>query len=133
MPVDIYGAMNDLYVYHKLRDTQFRRYYKGKFPKTFEALTDLLATSKFVVDMSAINRDGGGSQYTFLEAIYGLCLGLSSKWVEGVKTPFRHGVNCFIVSNADELRELLTRNPDTKKIVKNAKRMLAPHLRANGW
>ncbi len=74
------------------------------------------------------------AQYTFLEAIYMDCaLVLSSKWVEGVKTPFRHGVNCFIVSNADELRELLTRNPDTKKIVKNAKRMLAPHLRANGW
>ena len=134
MPVEIYGAMNDLYVYHKLRDTQFRRYYKGKFPKTFDALTELLATSKFVVDMSAINRDGGGSQYTFLEAIYMDCaLILSSKWVAGVKTPFRHGVNCFVVSSAEELRELLRRNPDTKKIVKNAKRMLAPHLKAKGW
>ena len=113
MPVEIYGAMNDLYVYHKLRDTQFKNL-RGKFPKTFDALTDLLATSKFVVDMF-INRDGGGSQYTFLEAIYMDCaLVLSSKWVEGVKTPFRHGVNCFIVSSADELRELLRRNPDTK-------------------
>ena len=134
MPVEIYGAMNDLYVYHKLRDTDFKKYYRGKFPKTFDALTDLLATSKFVVDMSAISRDGGGSQYTFLEAIYMDCaLVLNSKWVAGIKTPFIHGLNCFVVSNSDELRELLNSNPDTKKIVKNAKTMLVPHLRKRGW
>ena len=31
---------------------------------------DLLTNCRFVVDMSIIKGDGGGTQYTFLEAIY---------------------------------------------------------------
>ena len=93
--VDIYGAVNDLYVYHKLRHTNFKKYYKGKFEKTFDAVNDLLKDCKFVVDMSAIKKDGGGSQYTFLEAIYMDCALILNK--EGVKTPFKHGVNCLLL------------------------------------
>ena len=74
-PVDIYGAVNDLYVFHgKLKELGFKKYYKGKFEKSFEAIHDLLSKYKFVVDMSAIKNDGGGSQYTFLEAIYMDCV-----------------------------------------------------------
>ena len=61
MNVEIYGALNDLYVYHKLRHTNFKKYYKGKFPKEFSALVKLLEPCKFLVDMSAIKGDGGGS------------------------------------------------------------------------
>jgi hypothetical protein len=133
-PVEIYGALNDLYVYHKLRDLPFQKYYKGKFPKEFNALNDLLGNTKYVVDMSAINKDGGGSQYSFLEAIYLNCaLILNKKWVEGVKTPFKHGVNCFVVADENELEKLLKSNPDTSKIVKNARKMLAPHISGKGW
>ena len=133
-PVDIYGALNDLYVYHKLSKTPFKKYYKGRFPKTFDALVDLLASAKFVVDMSAINKDGGGSQYTFLEAIHMDCaLVLNKKWVEGVKTPFKHGVNCYVVEDADGLHKLLKSNPNTKQVVANAKKMLTPHISGKGW
>ena len=133
-PVDIYGALNDLYVYHKLKVLPFKKYYKGRFPKTFDALVDLLASAKFVVDMSAINKDGGGSQYTFLEAIHMDCaLVLNKKWVEGVKTPFKHGENCYVVEDEHELAKLLKRNPDTSLVVKNAKKMLAPHISGKGW
>ena len=34
--VKIYGALNDLYVYHKLRHTNFKKYYKGKFGKDLQ-------------------------------------------------------------------------------------------------
>ena len=82
--------------------------------------------------MSAIKGDGGGSQYTFLEAIYqGCALILNSKWVEGVNTPFKDGYNCFVVSNENELASLLSKNPDTTSIVKNAKLLLKPHLDVN--
>ena len=132
--VHIYGAVNDLYVYHKLKTTNFKKYYKGKFPKTFDAINDLLSDCKFVVDMSAIKKDGGGSQYTFLEAIYMECaLVLNKKWVEGVKTPFKNKVNCFIVADKDELFNLLNANPNTKKICENAKKLLKPHLLSRGW
>ena len=132
--IDIYGAVNDLYVYHKLRDTNFKRYYKGKFPKTFEAINDLLSDCKYIVDMSAIKKDGGGSQYTFLEAIYMDCaLILNKKWVDGVKTPFKDKHNCFIVSNDEELTTLLKSNPNTSNICKNAKELLKNHIRNGGW
>ena len=132
--VAIYGALNDLYVYHKLRYTNFKKYYKGKFDKTFDAVNSLLKDCKFVVDMSAIKKDGGGSQYTFLEAIYMNCaLILNKKWVDGVKTPFKHNVNCFIVETKDDLIKLLNSRVDTKQICKNARLMLKPHLKASGW
>ena len=132
--VAIYGALNDLYVYHKLRHTNFKKYYKGKFDKTFDAVNSLLKDCKFVVDMSAIKKDGGGSQYTFLEAIYMNCaLILNKKWVDGVKTPFKHNVNCFIVETKDDLIKLLNSRVDTKQICKNARLMLKPHLKASGW
>jgi len=133
-PVEIYGALNDLYVYHKLRDLPFKKYYKGKFPKSFESLVDLLGSAKFVVDMSAIKGDGGGSQYTFLEAIHMNCaLVLNSKWTDGVKTPFKHGVNCYIVSNEDDLVKLLNSNINTDKVVQAAKKLLRNHTIAKGW
>ena len=82
--------------------------------------------------MSAIKGDGGGSQYTFLEAIYQDCaLVLNSKWVEGVKTPFKNKFNCFVVSNEKELADLLSSNPDTTKITQNAKKLLEPHIDVN--
>ena len=126
--IDIYGAVNDLYVYHKLRHTNFKNYYKGRFPKTFQAINEILADCKYVVDMSSIKNDGGGSQYTFLEAIYMDCaLILNKKWVDGVETPFKHKHNCFIVSNHEELSSLLKSNPDTTEICKNAKELLKNH------
>ena len=126
--VEIYGAVNDLYVYHKLRDTNFKNYYKGRFPKTFQAINEILADCKYVVDMSAIKNDGGGSQYTFLEAIYmDCCLILNKKWIDGLNSPFKHKHNCFIVENHEELTTLLKSNPDTTEICKNAKELLKNH------
>ena len=68
--------------------------------------------------MSAIKGDGGGSQYTFLEAIhFGCVLILNSKWTDNQKTPFVHGQNCYIVSNSDELNDVLNKqmNKSQKK------------------
>ncbi len=95
-PVEIYGFPNDLYVYHKLRHLNYDKYYKGRFPKDEQALIDLLKYKKYVVDMSSIHKDGGGSQYTFLEAINsGCCLVLNKKWVEGKETLFEHRNRSF--------------------------------------
>jgi len=134
-PVNIYGAVNDLYVFHgKLKELGFKKYYKGKFDKSFQAIHDLLSKYKFVVDMSAIKNDGGGSQYTFLEAIYMDCvLVLNSKWTSGVKTIFKDKKNCFVVSNEDELIKLMKENPNTKNILKESRKMLAPHINCSGW
>jgi hypothetical protein len=133
---DIWGAQNDLYAYHKLRDTNYKKYYKGKFGKSFEDLANLLEPAKFIVDMSAIKGDGGGSQYTFLEAIhFGCVLILNSKWTDNQKTPFVHGKNCYIVSDSNELNQVLNKqmNKSQAKIVSNARKLLAPHVKCKGW
>jgi len=128
-PIDIYGAINRQYVFFKLNDLGFKRYYKGPFEKSFEDLDEILSEAKFVVDMSVIKNDGGGSQYTFLEAMYqGCALIINAKWVEGSKTDFVDGKNCFVVSGEEELVALLNKDPSTARVVRGEKELLRPHV-----
>ena len=81
--VAIYGQENRIYTYHKLDKERpgWRKHYKGTFPITRYASVNLARQHQFVVDMSAISKDGGGTQYTFLEAIdAGSTLIMNSKW-----------------------------------------------------
>jgi glycosyltransferase involved in cell wall biosynthesis len=128
-PIDIYGAINRQYVFFKLNDLGFKRYYKGPFEKSFEDLDEILSEAKYVVDMSVIKNDGGGSQYTFLEAMYqGCALIINAKWVEGSKTDFVDGKNCFVVAGEEELVALLNKNPSTTRVVRGEKELLRPHV-----
>jgi len=131
-PVDIYGAINRQYVFFKLKELGFTKYYKGGFEKSFEELGEILDDAKYVVDMSVIKNDGGGSQYTFLEAIYARCaLIINKKWVDGSKTDFVNGENCFVVTDDEELVALLNKDPSTSRIVKGAEKLLEPHINVN--
>ena len=131
-PIDIYGAINRQYVFFKLNDLGFKKYYKGPFEKSFEDLNDILADAKYVVDMSVIKNDGGGSQYTFLEAMYqGCALVINSKWVDGSKTDFVDGQNCFVVADDEELASLLHKDPSTSRVVRGGKELLRPHTEVN--
>ncbi len=130
--ITLHGAANLQYVFFKLQGLEFERYYAGKFDKTFEALNAILRDAKWVVDMSVIKQDGGGTQYTFLEAIHqGCALVINSRWVEGFKTPFKHGYNCYVVGTGEELAELIRRDPSVSRVTANAKAILAPHVRVN--
>ena len=102
--IQIFGAENRLYVHHKLKELNFHEYWKGKFPKTLPLSyegKDLLNDCKFIVDMSIIKGDGGGTQYTFLEAIYHDCvLILHKEWIEQGEL-FQNKVNCYAVGYTD--------------------------------
>jgi len=125
--IKLYGSINRLYVFHKLKDLPFSDSYKGSFPKSFDALNNILSRAKFVVDMSQIKKDGGGSQYTFLEAIHhGCILVLHQKWVEGFESVFVDRKNCLIVSDEKELAEVLTQ--EWPGITEHARLLLEPHL-----
>ena len=107
-------------------------WYKGRFDKSFEAVNNILKDAKFVVDMSAIKNDGGGSQYTFLESIYEECaLVLSNKWVDSVNSEYKNNYNCFIVSNSDELVSVIHNSENTSNIINNANKLLKPHVDVN--
>ena len=129
--VQIFGAENRLYVHHKLGELNFYDFWKGKFEKNYPLKyqeKDILKSTKFVVDMSTIKNDGGGSQYTFLEAIYqGCILILHRDWIKQGST-FKEGVNCLGADTPEELAEHLESNIDIKPILKESLKLLKPHL-----
>lgn len=119
--IEIWGSVNRLYIHHAGLDMGAS--YKGRFAKTFGAISQILSGATHAIDLSTICRDGGGSQYTFLEAIYhGVPLILHKKWVEHPKSIFKDGVNCRAVSNALELVQALKMPPLL------ATELLEPHL-----
>jgi len=139
-PAKIYGWPNKEYVYQKLDHVAFNQYYQGKYVKSFDATSKILKKSKFMIDLSILQNDGGGTQYTFLDAIYHNCaIILNRQWIENVDgrcRDFKEGENCYAVSNAEELKELLddAENVDTSKIVQNARKLLDRHVnKAGDW
>lgn len=127
--IDLYGFANRQYVHFKLNDLNFKQYYKGTFEKSFASLNNIMRDAKFSVDMSVIKHDGGGTQYTFLESIYqNVAIVINKKWVDGYDTPFKNGVNCYVVETPEDLARLIKQDPLTANITKNAKKILAPHI-----
>ena len=130
----LYGDPNERYIYQKLieydsfKKTDPTSQYRGNFPKSADALYNILESRLFVVDMSSIYGDGGGTQYTFLEAIEAGCiLILNHKWVDSqTNCIWKHGYNCLVVANSSELLHIIM-NPyqfDLKRIYENSRQIL---------
>jgi len=130
----LFGAENRIYVHHKLKDLNVQEYWKGKFPKNLEPTYEdksILKDAKYMVDMSIIKGDGGGTQYTFLEAIYQDCvLILHEEWTNKGSL-FVSGVNCIVVSNEEELAKVMNIGIPEElydTILKNSKKIIEDHL-----
>jgi hypothetical protein len=130
----LFGAENRLYVHHKLQELNILEYWKGKFPKNLSPIYDgksILKDAKYMIDMSIIKGDGGGTQYTFLEAIYHDCiLVLHLDWINKGSL-FTSGVNCIGVGSAEELAEFIKNDlPSSKysEILMNSKKILENHV-----
>jgi glycosyltransferase involved in cell wall biosynthesis len=138
-PLKIYGWANSKYVSERLDADEFNQYYQGKYVKSFDATSAILKKAKFMIDLSSLPNDGGGTQYTFLDAIYHNCaVILNRQWIENVDAKYRdfkEGENCYAVSNAEELKEFLNnaKNIDTSRIVQNARKLLDRHINAGDW
>ena len=134
--IKIFGKENRLYVHHKLKDLNFNDYWHGSYPKNLPMTyttsgieRDILKDCKFMVDLSTIKDDGGGTQYTFLEAIYNDCiLILHRDWINKGDL-FVENENCLAVKDEYELRDILLgmREYDRDKIVENARKILENH------
>jgi hypothetical protein len=127
--IDIWGAENRLYTYHKLDKLypQWRKQYRGEFPKTKYAALNIARRAEIVVDMSTIKGDGGGTQYTFMEAWdAGAGLIINQGWVDGgaAEDDMKPGVNCLAVSNANELAECISDDGPWRKVVDAGRRVL---------
>tara|TARA_Y100001970_G_C14002846_1_gene734314 strand:- start:3 stop:971 length:969 start_codon:yes stop_codon:yes gene_type:complete len=134
--IKILGAENRIYVHHKLSELEFHKYWLGKYKKQLPIKynqngidLNILDNCKYVIDLSTINNDGGGTQYTFLDAIYNNCiLILNNNWINKGSL-FISGYNCYGVSNSDELIHILTNSTEIEnnKIRNNAKLLLDKH------
>ena len=113
--VKIYGAENGLYTYHKLIKThpEWKQDYHGCFGNAYGEVFKILNPSKYMIDMSAIKKDGGGTQYTFLEGWDANCvLILNKKWDIGVGNDMQENVNCLYAETSDDLVNILKRDTD---------------------
>ena len=130
--IKIHGAINRIFEYHKLKDLGFNDYYQGSFDKNYNDLSILLCGKKLMVDLTAIKNDGGGTQYTFLEAIYhGCTLVLNRKWLDGfTDCDFKEGYNCLAIGDEKELADILNKQDelDLNNINNNAKKLLQRHI-----
>jgi hypothetical protein len=113
-PIELWGDKNDRYVYQKLKllDSMKKEdtssCYRGRFGLDTESLQNILKTKEYMIDLSRIQHDGGGTQYTFLEAIHNGCiLILNRAWVDTPDSIWQDGVNCLAVSNSNELVQLV--------------------------
>lgn len=132
--VHIFGAENRLYVHHKLKPLNFDEYWKGKFPKNLSPTYEnhsILKDAKYMIDMSIIKGDGGGTQYTFLEAIHhDTLLILHNDWINA-GTTFKSGYNCIGVSTHEELAQFIEKGLSEKEfnnILINSKKILEKHI-----
>ena len=132
--IKLYGCPSRMYVHLFLGgyNGDFNKYYYGIFDKSFSTLSNILDGVKFVVDLSVLKHDGGGTQYTFLEAIHNDCaLILHRNWIENVNPKycdFKEGYNCFAVENEKELADLIRKDPDTVTVVQNARKLMNRHI-----
>ena len=84
-----------------------------------------------MIDMSIIKGDGGGTQYTFLEAIHqDTVLILHNDWINAGST-FKSGHNCIGISTPEELSEFIENGLseiEYQTILMNSKKILEKHV-----
>jgi len=123
--ITIFGHENRLYTFNKLNKAfpRWRINYVGKFPPIPDAGVVLSSKSHFCVDMSVIKGDGDGTQYTFMEAWDGgAVLVVNRGWLLTGKGAVRDGETAIAVSNAEELVEVMHRNPKELRYIAEAGR-----------
>lgn len=126
--VRLHGFDNRAYSVRKLTPAfpKWRDQWAGKFE--YGEGVKIAATAKFSVDLSDIKKDGGGSQYTFLEAFdAGTVLILNKAWLAVQGDVMKDGVNCIGVSNPEELVEVLKSKDSFRKIRENGYHELENH------
>lgn len=141
--IQLWGSHTRMYMYQKIvgkyEGWTDDKHYTGpnypldhqRFPKTLGSAVALNSQAEFSCDMSAIKGDGGGTQYSFLEAIDGgAVLVLNKRWLTGRDSDeLAHGYNCLTVVDTEGLIDLLLyeRRDGWLDVVENAYGILKAH------
>jgi len=102
--IRIFGAANTRYIFLKIA-SRWPDFKPERFPMEAGAGAALCASAEVVVDMSAIANDGGGTQYSFLEAWdAGTPLVINAKWTAGYPDgDMQHGKNCLVAADETQI------------------------------
>jgi hypothetical protein len=106
----LFGDLNGGYPFRKAAEfpKHWQANYGGAFDKVPGAGALLAARAEHAVDLSAIKGDGGGTQYTFLEAWdAGATLIVNRAWLRDSDDAIRDGETAHSVGDAEELADLL--------------------------
>jgi hypothetical protein len=103
------------------------------YPRELRTAAELCAQATYMVDMSLIKGDGGGTQYTTLEAMdAGAIPVLHKGWIRpgGEMQP---GVNCLVAGDAWELARVLQekRDTDIARLRAGGRQVLMAHASRN--
>lgn len=121
--IQIWGTHVRMYMYnkivHKYKGWDDDKHYTGpNYPREHQHFSKengyavkLNATAEFSVDMSAIVGDGGGTQYSFLQAMdAGAIVVINQDWLIDKHDEMQHLVNCVAVKDVRELVTLLKKD-----------------------
>lgn len=105
--VDIVGFENRLYTRFKIcPDYPEWEQSKGDHPRSGGGSFALLRSARAMVDLTDIKGDGGGTQYTFLEAWDAGAVPIIGRWWLRPKDDMEDRQNCLAVTDAKELYKL---------------------------
>lgn len=107
----------DQIAFHSLENRLCTFALKSKYPELTQGGTNLplvwgisakyAAGYRYAVDMTYFPMDGGGSQYSFMEAWDAGCVNVLHKdWLR-YKGEMAHGHNCYAVESAEEIASLI--------------------------
>lgn len=105
--IDIVGFENRLYTKFKVCP-EYPEWVqsKGDHPRSGARSYGLLCNARAMVDLTDIKGDGGGTQYTFLEAWDAGAVPIIGAWWFRKKDDMVDGLNCLGVSDAAQLAKL---------------------------
>lgn len=102
------------------------------YDRTENAAYELLCTARASIDMSVIKGDGGGTQYSFLEAWDAGChMIINQEWIDGgeIEDDMADGENCTVAEDGESLAKHLMEMDDieTDCIVEGGRQSLKKH------
>lgn len=126
--ISIVGFENRLYTKFKVMP-EYPEWVQspGTHPRSGSASFELLQRAKGMVDLTDIKGDGGGTQYTFLEAWDAGAIPIIGRW--WIDNGFKggddmvDGKNCVAISDAEELA----------RVVRTHSKRMTPEMMEAGW
>jgi hypothetical protein len=108
-PIHIYGEINRMFDYHKLTPTypNWKWNYYGVIPAIFHEQIKVISKYEYSIDLTAIKKDGGGTQYCFFEAWNSNCILILNKKWDCENSTLKDKINCIFINDAKELKYVL--------------------------